>query len=207
LIMRKILFGVVLTLGIILAFTYFFKKTEKRKELTESSALIREQVNNVGKIIVTEGHFAEVYKYEDIKKIMGINYLTAEKKALVVVNAEVNIVYDLREIEYELDSIHKILKITKIPSLEIKMNPNLEYYDVKQDFLNPFNADDYNLIKGDVEKIILNKIELSSLKTNAENRLISELSKFFILTNSLGWSLEYQSKPINKLSEFEMFKK
>jgi hypothetical protein len=203
--MRKILFGVIITLAIILAINYFYEKNAKTKVLRESSVLIRDQISNVGKLIVTEGHFSEVYRYEDSKKMFG-NLVTAEKKALVVVNANVDIAYDLSKMKYEIDSLNKTLRILSIPEPEIKISPDLEYYDVKQDYLNPFSADDYNLIKDNINIILNKKIAASSLKKNAKNRLLSELSKFFILTNSLGWKLEYQSMPINKFSELEQIK-
>jgi hypothetical protein len=203
--MRKILFGVTITLAIILAINYFYEKNAKTKVLRESSVLIRDQISNVGKLIVTEGHFSEVYRYEDSKKMFG-NLVTAEKKALVVVNANVDIAYDLSKMKFEIDSLNNILRILSIPETEIKISPDLEYYDVKQDYLNPFSADDYNLIKDNINTILNKKIEGSSLKKNAKNRLLSELSKFFILTNSLGWQLEYQSMPINELSELEQIK-
>ncbi|UOB18557.1 DUF4230 domain-containing protein [Abyssalbus ytuae] len=203
--MRKILFGVILTLACILIFNYFFEKKSERQQLKESSTLIREQINNVGKLIVTEGHFAEVYKYEDVKEVLG-NLIKAEKSALVVINADVDIAYNLREIHYEIDSLNKVLTIKNIPDPEIKISPDLEYYDVKQDYLNLFEAEDYNLIKEGVKKMLLNKIETTSLKTNAQNRLLSELSKFFILTNSLGWTLQYNEIPINNISELEVIK-
>lgn len=201
--MRKILFGAVLTLAIILGVNYFYKKSTKTKVLKESSMLIREQVSNVGKLIVTEGHFSEVYRFEDSQEIFG-NLLTAEKKALVVVNADVAIAYDLSKMQYEIDSLHKTLRILHIPDPEVKISPDLEYYNVEHDYFNPFSADDYNLIKDKINMKLNKKIETSSMKKNSGNRLMSELSKFFILTNSLGWQLEYQSKPINKLSELEL---
>jgi len=49
---------------------------------------------------------------------------------------------------------------------------------------------------------LLKKIENSELKKNSKNRLISELSKFYILTNSLGWTLEYNERPIKNIEEF-----
>ena len=47
----------------------------------------------------------------------------------------------------------------------------------------------------------MKKIEASDLKSNAQNRLISELSKFLILTNSLGWTLVYNETPIQDFSQ------
>ena len=45
----------------------------------------------------------------------------------------------------------------------------------------------------------MKKIEASDLKSNAQNRLLSELSKFFILTNSLGWKLKYNETPVESV--------
>lgn len=159
----------------------------------ETSALIKEQLKNVSKLVVTEGHFSEVFNYENSKKIFG-DYLTAEKKALVVVNAKVSIAYDLEQLEYKLDEDTKTLQILSIPEYEISISPDLEYYDIQDDFLNTFEAEDYNEIKKSVNASLLQNVEKSNLVSNAQNRLISELSKFFILTNSLGWKLEYNGK-------------
>jgi len=157
--------------------------------------LIQEQISNVSKLIVTEGHFAEVYNYKDSQELFG-SLITADKKALVVVNAEVNVVYDLNEIDFEIDEENKILRIKSIPEPEIKINPDFEYYDITADYFNPFKAADYNKIKNNVNVSLLKKVEASTLKTNAKNRLISELHKFYVLTNSMGWTLEYREEVV-----------
>ncbi|WP_317166952.1 DUF4230 domain-containing protein [Winogradskyella ursingii] len=192
------LFGVIITLIILFTFKYCGDKNEDKIELKEHSALIQEQVKNVGKLIVTEGHFSEVFSYKNSKALFG-NFIEVEKKALVVVNADVTVAYDLSKIEYEIDETTKTLRILSIPKEEIKVSPDLEYYDVQADYLNQFEAKDYNDIKNTVKKQLMKKIEASDLKSNAENRLISELSKFFILTNSLGWTLEYNQAPVESL--------
>ncbi|MDO5979713.1 DUF4230 domain-containing protein [Flavivirga spongiicola] len=193
--MRKILFGVIITLIILFSFKYCGDKQEDKIVLQESSELIQEQIKNVGKLVVTEGHFSEVFNYKNSKDIFG-DYFTSEKKALVVVNAEVTIAYDLSKIEFEVDNTNKTLTILSIPKEEIKINPDLEYYDIQSDFFNPFEAKDYNDIKKIVKESLDKKLEASDLKTNAKNRLISELSKFYILTNSLGWILKYDETHI-----------
>lgn len=203
--MGKILLGVVITLVVLFTFKYCGDKREDRLVLQENSALIQEQVKNVGKLIVTEGHFSEVFSYKNSKDIFG-DYLTVEKKALVVVNADVTIAYDLSQIEYDIDEATKTLTILSIPKEEIKISPDFEYYDVQADFLNPFEAKDYNDIKAIVKASLNKKIEASDLKKNAQNRLISELSKFYILTNSLGWTLKYNNVPVNNRESLESLK-
>jgi len=196
--MRKILFGVVVTLVILFTFKYCGDKKKDQITLKENSALIQEQLKNVSKLVVTEGHFSEVFTYKNSKAVFA-DLLEAKKQAVVIVNADVTVGFDLSKIEYEIDDENKILRILNIPKEEIKISPDLEYYDIQADFLNQFEADDYNNIKEIVKKSLMKKIEVSDLKSNAQNRLLSELSKFYILTNSLGWKLEYNQTPIESL--------
>lgn len=203
--MRKILFGVVITLIILFTFKYCGDGREHKIQLKENSALIQEQIKNVGKLVVTEGHFSEVFTYENSKAVFG-DLLEAEKKAVVIVNADVTIGYDLSKIEYKVNEETKTLQILNIPKEEIKINPDFEYYDIQEDFLNQFEAKDYNEIKETVKQSLMKKIEASELKSNAQNRLISELSKFFILTNSLGWTLEYNQTPVESLEVLQSLK-
>ena len=198
--MRKILFGVIITLVVLFSFKYCEDKKDDKIILKENTALIQKQINNVGKLIVTEGHFSEVLNYKNSKELLG-DYFTSDKQALVVVNADVFVAYDLSKIEFKVDEATKTLTILSIPKEEIKIAPDMQYYDIQADFFNPFEADDYNNIKELVKESLIKKLEASDLKHNAKNRLISELSKFYILTNSLGWTLKYNEMPINNSNE------
>ncbi|MFT5892496.1 MAG: hypothetical protein ACI9Y7_002606 [Dokdonia sp.] len=200
--MRKILYGAVILILILLSFRYCEFKDDDTSQLEEHSALIEKTLKNVGKLIVTEGEYAEVFTYEDSKEFY-LDILTATKKALVVANAKATISYDLSQVETRIDSETKTVYIIKIPEPELTINPNLQYYDIQQDLLNPFGAEDYNVIKSRVMNTLKEKIEVSSLYTNAENRLITELHKIYILTNSLGWTLQYEAKSINSITDFE----
>ncbi|MEQ8218518.1 MAG: DUF4230 domain-containing protein [Arenibacter sp.] len=201
--MKKVFIGVILALAVVLIFRSCSEEKEKKSILKENSMLIQEQINNVSKLIVTEGHFAEVYNYKDSQQLFG-PLITADKKALVVVNAEVTVAYDLSLVKFEIDEAAKTLRIISIPEPEIKINPDFEYYDVTADYLNQFNAEDYNKIKRNVNASLLKKIEASTLKSNAENRLLSELSKFLVLTNSMGWTLTYGDKNIQNFEELKL---
>lgn len=202
--MRKILFGVVITLIILFTFKYCGDKNDEKVTLQEHTSLLQEQIKNVGKLVVTEGHFSEVFTYENSKAIFG-DLLEAKKQAIVIVNADVTVGYDLSKMTYEIDEVNRVLRIINIPEEEIKINPDLEYYDIQADFFNQFEAKDYNEIKSTVKESLMKKIEASELKSNAQNRLISELSKFFILTNTLGWTLEYNENPIQSSEQlFEL---
>ena len=113
-----------------------------------------------------------------------------------MVNAKATVAYDLRKLEVEVNPELKTVNITHIPKEEINIYPDISYYDVTQDYLNQFKAEDYNKIRSRIDKSLRRKIENSDLKSNAQNRLISELQKFYILTSSMGWTLEYKSHPV-----------
>ncbi|WP_339715888.1 DUF4230 domain-containing protein [uncultured Kriegella sp.] len=195
--MKKIFIGVVVTLAVVFIFRSCSEEKESESILQENSMLIQQQIDNVSKLIVTEGHFAEVYNYKDSQQLFG-PLITAHKKALVVVNAEVTVAYDLSKLDMEIDQQTKVLRLKSIPEAEIKIYPDFEYYDVTADYLNQFNESDYNKIKKNVHASLMKKVALSSLKTNAQNRLISELSKFYILTNSMGWTLIYRDQIVDQ---------
>ncbi|MGW9684018.1 DUF4230 domain-containing protein [Flagellimonas sp. 2504JD1-5] len=199
--MKKVLVGAIIALASVLIYKSCTDYREESTMLKESSLLIQQELKNVSKLIVTEGHFVEVYNYADSKELFG-SLMTADKKALVVVNAEATIAYDLSKIEYELDEANKTIRISSIPEPEVKINPDFEYYDVTADYFNPFNAEDYNEIKKNVSVSLMEKVETSSLRSNAENRLISELSRIYVLSNSMGWTLEYNQKKVSELSSF-----
>jgi len=203
--MRKILLGIIITLVVLLGYKYCVPNDNTI--FKENSALIQESIKNVGKLVVTEGHFSEAFSYENSKSLPLLsNLFKSEKKALVVVNADVTVAYDLSMIEYEIDEENKVLNIISIPKEEIKISPDLEYYDVESGYFNAFEAEDYNKIKETVSKRLEKKINESQLKKNAKNRLVSELSKFYILTNSLDWTLQYNENPINTTSELSTLK-
>jgi len=203
--MRKAVLLVLVILGVVFGLRYFESKQEERDQLKESTSLIQKQIKNVGKLVVTEGSFSQVYSFKDSKRFY-LDVFSARKKALIVVNAEVTIAYDLSKLKTEVNPETKTVTITFIPDEEISINPNIQYYDVTQDYLNQFEAADYNKIQKRIEKSLMEKIEKSSLKSNAKNRLVSELQKIYILTNSMGWTLEYDGNKIKSSGELESIK-
>ncbi len=194
--MRNFLLGAAIMALLAFGIKYFIDQSNTRKTELQSSDLILNQIKNVGKLVVTEGHFAEVISYKDNKDFFS-GLFTATKTALVVVNAKVQVSYDLSKIEYILNKDIKTVVITKIPEPEININPDIKYHNLVSDFFNQFAPKDHNLIRKKVIDQLEKKVEGSSLVTNSENRLISELQKIYILTNSLGWTLKYNDTVID----------
>ena len=193
--MKPFILGIVITLIAVIG-VYFWTGTSNQRDQTEvNSSIIREQINNVGKLVVVEGNYSQVLNYKNTRQ----NYLRifpASKKALVIINSKVTISYDMRQLDTEVNEELKRVIIHSIPSEEINIYPEIEYYDITQDYFNQFTAQDYNKIKSTVHNIIEEKVNQSDLKERARNNFIAELQRIYILTNTMGWTLVYNDQPI-----------
>lgn len=190
----KLLYLIII--GVVVFFAYqFFTRSSNSSTLEYNSALIEKQLKNVSKLVVTEGHYSQVMTYKDQKNYF-MDLVSFEKKALMVVNAEVTISYDLSKIKYDINETNKTITIKNIPEAEMKISPDVHFYSIDESYFNPFGTADYNKINKKVKAEVAKKMEKSKLKTNAENRLISELSKILILTNTMGWTLKYNGEII-----------
>lgn len=194
--LKRILYIAGLVIAAILLFKFCEFKKSDDGAIDYNTGLIQQQIVNVGKLVVTEGHFSQVLTYKNQDKYF-MDLISFDKKALIIVNADVTVSYDLRQMKYDIDEENKTIAILYIPKAEIKISPDIQFYDVTQSKLNPFTGTDYNKINKSVRANFAKKMEKSSLKANAQNRLISELSKILILTNTMGWKLQYSGKIVN----------
>lgn len=189
-------------IALVLFFGYkYFSSNGDTSTVEYDTALIQQQIKNVGKLVVTEGHFSEVMTYKDQKKYLG-DLITFDKKALVIINADVTVSFDLSKVKYDIDAKNKTVTIKSIPEEELKISPDIKYYDVEQSTFNEFTGNDYNKINKIAKENLAKKIEKSTLKSNAKNRLISELSKILIVTNSMGWTLKYNGEEVKTEQSF-----
>ncbi|SHI73358.1 Protein of unknown function [Flavobacterium terrae] len=184
-------------------FTYKYFSGEKENTTEYGSNLIQEQIKNVGKLVVTEGHYSQVLTFKDKDSYFG-GLVSFDKKAIVVANSDVSVMYDLRQMKYEVDEENKTIRIVSIPKEEIKISPDIQYYDIEQSKFNEFTGADFNNIAKKVKLDLAKKIEKSTLKSNAQNRLISELSKILLVTHSVGWKVEYKGEEIKSENEFKI---
>jgi len=204
--MNKFFFGFIAALLVMGGVWFFTDRKGSSEELNANSEMIQQQIKNVGKLIVTEGYYSQVFTYNNSQKLF-LSLVRANKKALIHAKAKATVEYDLRKLETKIDSESKTVTITKIPDPVVNIYPEFEYYDVTQDFLNQFEAKDYNKIKTNITAQFRKKIEASELRNNAQERLMSELLNIYILTKSLGWTLIYNEVIIENPEQMENLKK
>ena len=194
--MKQVIGGLIV--GVLCMLLYNkYNRPEVSAEI-QGSQIIQEQLKNVSKLVVTEGYFSDIITYKDAKSLY-MDLLSAEKKAVVLVKAKATIGYDLKQLVFDVNEIDKTIVISNIPEPELQINPSLTYYDLQQDYLNPFGAKDYNKISALVNERLKKQIAASTFESNAENRLISELHGLFSKTPLRGWPIIVDNKWRNEL--------
>lgn len=200
---RKLL----LVLGFLVLLYLVYQNSIKNNSTTTieyDTALIQQQIKNVGKLVVTEGHFFEVITYKDQKKYLG-DLISFEKKAIVVINADVTVGFDLSKVKFEVDSIHKVLKISNLPKEEIKISPDYKYYSIDESTFNEFEGQDYNKVNKISRENLNKKIQSSTLKTDAKKRLKEELFKLYSFVEIMKWKVEIEGETVSNEKEIQKF--
>jgi hypothetical protein len=184
--MRKIYsYLLVFILGIFLTFLYFNKESKKNEN--EQIQVMINEVKNVSKLIVIESSFSQMYNYEHSKYFL-FEPLSFDKKLMLLVNAKIQISYDLSKMKIETDTINKKVIINEIPNPEVFIAPSISYFDFEQSSFNTFNKTELNKINKKSIAKIKESTDIANLKTKAKKQLIIELRKVYKMTTLLDWT-------------------
>ncbi|QVY64841.1 DUF4230 domain-containing protein [Polaribacter sp. Q13] len=184
--MRYLKYLTIFLLGFIFA-KFLCNKKEATHEKEEIQVVVT-SIKNLSKLVVSKGTFSEVYNYSDSKKYF-YDYLSFDKKAIITVNANVEVGYDLSKLEIQIDSIGKRIIINKIPKEEVVISPDVKYFDLQQSQFNTFSKYDLNKINQKSIEKIKQTIEVTDLKKKAKERLFEELSKIYQLSVIYDWQV------------------
>ena len=176
-----------LLLGGVIAFLAGNKLKPEAPVVKESSHTIAESMRKVFKIVSAEGHFNEIYNYEESSKLF--NFIPQKKKALVIVSAKVLVGYDFEKLKWEVDEINRKVRLTEFPAPEIlSTETDYKYYNIEEQLFNLFSKDDLARIQQNSKKQVIEAAKKSHLPEVAAEQmrtLMTELlnSKNFLLEN------------------------
>ncbi len=186
--MRKLFtYLLVLIVGMLLAFLYIEKT--KTKNQHEQTQVILNGIKQVQKMIVTEGSFSEIYSFEDSDKYF-FETVSFDKKAIVAINANVEVTYDLSQLDIQVDSIAKTVIVKNIPEATLTIVPDVKFFDLQQSQFNAFSATELNTIRNKAIAQIKDNARIVKLKANAKERLLENLQNLFVLSRSYGWTVK-----------------
>ena len=199
-----------LVLGGIIAFLISNKMSAAPVVITESSHTIAESMRKVFKVVSAEGHFNEIYNYEETTKIF--NFIPSKKKALVIVQAKVLVGYDFEKFHWEVDEVNRKVKLLNFPAPQIiSTETDYKYYNIEEQFFNLFSKDDLAKIQQNGKRQVIEAAKKSHLPEVAAEQmrtLLTELlaGKNFFLENANAISesknqIEYNSINITDTSQ------
>lgn len=182
-----LLAGAALVLGALIMFLInkaFFR--EGKKEIRESSHTIVESMRKVFKIVTAEGHFNEIYNYEESSKLFG--FIPTHKKALVIVTAKALIGYDFEKCTWELDEDNRKIRLKQFPHPEIlSLDTDYKYYNIEENLLNKFSREDLAKIQSNGKKQVMEAAKKSDLPKIAAEQMRTLLTEIIYSKN---WKIE-----------------
>ena len=184
---RLFTYLLVLIIGMLLTFLYI-EKTKTRSQ-HEQTQVILNGIKQVQKMIVTEGSFSEIYSFEDSDKYF-FETISFDKKAIVAINAKVEVTYDLSQLDIQVDSIVKTVIVKNIPNAKLTIVPDVKFFDLQQSQFNTFSATELNTIRQKAIAQIKDNARIVQLKENAKERLLENLQNLFILSRAYGWTVK-----------------
>lgn len=171
--------------------TFFGVKFFQQENTHEDARVIAYQINKMNKLVVAEQSLSEIYTHSSKKGIPGLDYFyTSDKKVTLLVNAKVQASYDLSKMEVELDSVNKKILIQSIPPVDLKVYPDVDFFDMDQSMFNKFEKNELNEIKKKGIAKVESKIDRDKLKTEAHQQLIQNLSDIYQIASIYGWEVE-----------------
>jgi len=189
----ELFFGLVLG-AILMYWMYSLFRIKRSKELTEhQSTIILEKIKSVCKLISVEGDFAEIYKYENTREHF-MSLLSSKKKALIVINAKAQIGYDLKKVLMHADTDKKKIILSNFPQPEVlSIEPELEFYDIKNGLFNSFTPSDLTSLNQEAKKHVMEKIPESGLMDTARREALEAVLLIEKIVETIGWKLDYST--------------
>ena len=95
------------------------------------------------------------------------------------------------------DNEQKKIVLTNFPEPEIlSIEPELEFYDIKNGFFNSFRPDDLNTLNQEAKKHIREKIPESGLMETAKMEAFQTVLLIEKIVETIGWRLDYSALKI-----------
>ncbi len=152
----------------------------------ESSHTVVESMRKVFKIVFAEGHFNELYTFEESKKLFG--FIPSKKRALVIIEAKVLVGYDFEKCVWETDEKNQTIKLVSFPEPQIiSIEPDYKYYNFDENIFNLLGRDDLTNIQANGKK----QVEMAAMKSNLPKIAAEQMRTLLLeVVKSKHWDLQ-----------------
>ncbi|MFT4969652.1 MAG: hypothetical protein ACI9O4_001401 [Chitinophagales bacterium] len=164
----------------------FYNETGVNTE--EQASIVLQKIEEVEKLMLVEGTFAEIYTYQQDEKIF-FDLWPIEKKVIVLIKAKANVGYDLSKVEFEIDKELQQVIIPKLAKEIILIESDIQYYDIEQSQFYPLTGKDLTTINQRATELIKQQVLISQLPTIAQERLPIVLGNMFFDDHTQNWKV------------------
>ena len=166
------------------------------KVVTEDAKVLLEKVQRVCKLVTVEGTFSDIYSYKDYAYY---DISPFQKKALMTVNAKVQVGIDLTKSKFKSNSLTKTLIISDIPPPEIlSIETDLKYYDITEGTFNSFSEAELTKLNQNAKEQIRQKAQNSSLIHIADEQGNAIFDIITLFCNDAGWQVVFDPPRVLK---------
>lgn len=176
-----------LLLGAAIMFLIWKLSTSSRQSIVrEDSHTVVESIRKVFKIVCAEGHFNELYNFEETKKIFG--FIPSTKRALVIIQAKVLVGYDFEKCVWEADEANQKIKLLSFPEPEIlSIEPDYKYYNFDEGIFNLLGRNDLTRIQVNGKK----QVEIAAMKSYLPKIAAEQMRTMLTeVVQSKNWQVE-----------------
>ncbi|MBD0294609.1 MAG: DUF4230 domain-containing protein [Flavisolibacter sp.] len=180
-----------LVIGLILGAVIMFliwrlTASGKQRTVKEDSHTVVESIKKVFKIVTAEGHFNELYNYEETRKLLG--FIPSTKRALVIIEARVLVGYDFAKCVWELDEANQKIKLVSFPEPEIlSIEPDYKYYNFDENIFNLLSREDLTRIQANGKK----QVEMAAIRSHLPKIATEQMRTLLLeVVQSKNWQLE-----------------
>ena len=183
--MGFLIIGLLLGAGIMFLFSKL-PNTRKQRVVKANSHTVVESIRKVFKIVFAEGHFNELYNFEETKKLFG--FIPSTKRALVVIKAKVLVGYDFEKCVWEIDEINQKIKMISFPEPEIlSIEPDYLYYNFDEGIFNLLGRADLTRIQINGKK----QVEIAAINSHLPKIAADQMRTILTeVVQSRNWELE-----------------
>lgn len=175
-----------LLLGAAIMFLIVKLLSPKQSVVRENSHTVVESMRKVFKIVFAEGHFNELYNYEETKKLFG--FIPSTKRALVIIEAKVLVGYDFEKCVWETDEANQKIRLVSFPQPEIiSIETDYKYYNFDENIFNLLGREDLTRIQSNGKK----QVEIAAIKSHLPKIAADQMSTMLTeVVQSKNWQLE-----------------
>jgi hypothetical protein len=183
--MGLLITGVVLG-AVIMFLLWKLYGSQSKSVVHEDSHTVVESIRKVFKVVCAEGHFNELYNFEETKKIFG--FIPSTKRALVIIQAKVLIGFNFEKCVWDIDEDNHKIKLVSFPEPEIlSIEPDYKYYNFDEGIFNLLNRDDLTRIQANGKK----QVEIAAVKSHLPKIAADQMRTILTeVVQSKNWQVE-----------------